>query len=198
MGRGGGMTSAHPYSGRHAVLATMHGKEAAIRGPFLDGLGLEVLTPQGIDTDAFGTFSGEIRREKGVRDTAVAKARLGMKMTGLPIGIASEGAFGPHPEIPIIAADMELMVLVDDQRGMVLTETIISDETNFSHVEAGADEYPDAFINQAKFPGHGLIVAANKPLRQPVSFEKGIADEARLRAAIRTAAAQSFDGKAFV
>ncbi len=47
-------------------------------------------------------------------ETAVAKARLGMRQLGLPHGIASEGSFGPHPLVPFLAASTELIVLVDD------------------------------------------------------------------------------------
>ena len=129
------MKPLHPYAGYTAVLATMHGKEEAIREPFIDGLGLDIVTPNIIDTDVFGTFTGEIRRETGIKDTAIAKARLGMQLTGLPIGIASEGSFGPHPEIPMIPADIELMVLVDSQRDLILSQWLICEETNFAHIE---------------------------------------------------------------
>lgn len=191
------MKPAHPYSGHAAVLATMHGKERAISAPFRDRLGLDVIKPDKIDTDIFGTFTGEVRREKGVKDTAIAKARLGMKLTGLSIGIASEGSFGPHPEIPIIPADMELMVLVDDERGLILTETLISNETNFAHVEIGPDEEIGSFLDRVKFPEHGLIVSPNKPPKGS-TFSKGIIDRAALILAIRKAASSSFDGKALV
>ncbi|MBI1261917.1 MAG: hypothetical protein GC184_09345 [Rhizobiales bacterium] len=192
------MRPAHPYAGRRAVLATMHGKEAAIRAPFRDGLGLDVTTPDHIDTDVFGTFTGEIRREKGIKETAVAKARLGMALTGLSIGIASEGSFGPHPEIPIIAADMELMVLIDDERGVVLSEALISEETNFAHIEIEPDSEMDAFLARVKFPDHGLIVAPNMPTHSEWSFIKGIVEKAQLMEAVKAAARHSSDGMAFV
>ena len=76
--------SAH-FSGRRAALATMHGKEAAIAPAFRDRLGLVLETPQVIDTDALGTFTGEIPRVGSMRKTAIAKARLGMAATGLAL-----------------------------------------------------------------------------------------------------------------
>ena len=51
-----------PYAGLRAVLATMHGKDAAIVPVFQERLELSVVTPSAIDTDALGTFTGEIPR----------------------------------------------------------------------------------------------------------------------------------------
>ena len=53
--RGGEVT----LSGRRAVLATMHGKEEVIV-PALAPLGLALSVCPGLDTDRFGTFSGEV------------------------------------------------------------------------------------------------------------------------------------------
>jgi hypothetical protein len=91
-----------PYAGERAVIATMHGKEAAVAPVLLARLGLVVTTAANLDTDALGTFTGEIPRAGTIREAAISKARLGMTATGLPIGIASEGSYGPHPNIPFI------------------------------------------------------------------------------------------------
>ncbi len=66
------------YAGQRCVLATMHGKETAIAPVLLGRLGLVVTTAPNIDTDALGTFTGEIPRAGTIREAAVAKARLGM------------------------------------------------------------------------------------------------------------------------
>tara|TARA_R110002074_G_scaffold86405_4_gene190788 strand:+ start:1387 stop:2250 length:864 start_codon:yes stop_codon:yes gene_type:complete len=192
------MKPLHPYAGYTAVLATMHGKEEAIREPFIDGLGLDIVTPNIIDTDVFGTFTGEIRRETGIKDTAIAKARLGMQLTGLPIGIASEGSFGPHPEIPMIPADIELMVLVDSQRDLILSQWLICEETNFAHIEIDTTEDISSFLTQVEFPSHALIVRSNKPVHSKPFVSKGIIDKRSLLGAIKSAAENSFDGNAFV
>ncbi len=192
------MKSLHPYFGSRAVLATMHGKEVAVREPFFDGLGLDIVTPDIIDTDAFGSFTGEIRRPKGIKDTAIAKAKLGMQLTGLPIGIASEGSFGPHPEIPVIPADIELMVLVDSRRDLVLSQWLISEETNFVHIEIDISGDVGSFLKVAKFPAHALIVKPNIPVHLEPHIIKGIVKKSLLLDAIRSAAASSSDGKALV
>ena len=125
-----------PYPGRRAVLATMHGKEAAIVPAFQERLELTVEIPSAIDTDALGTFTGEIPREGTIRKAAVAKARLGMAATGLSIGIASEGSYGPHPHVPFIPGGVEFMVLVDDGHGIVVSEYLIDDAPVYEHTVA--------------------------------------------------------------
>ncbi|MFN2288745.1 MAG: DUF6671 family protein, partial [Chromatocurvus sp.] len=117
--------NATPYTGRRIALATMHRKEVVIAPPMKRVLGAELVVPAGLDTDALGTFSGEIPRQGTMGDVAVAKARMGMVAAGLGIGLASEGSFGPHPEIPVVAVGRELLVLVDDERGLVVFESLI-------------------------------------------------------------------------
>lgn len=192
------MKSQHPYSGRQAVLATMHGKERALHKAFKERLDVDVITPNAIDTDVFGSFTGEVQRRKGVRETAIDKARRGIELTGLSIGIASEGSFGRHPEIPMIPADMELMVLVDDERGLTIVETLISAETNYAHIEVERGAKIDEFLEQAMFPSHALIVRPNKSLRPGDRVQKGIVTKDRLVEAIRTSIEYSLDGKAFL
>jgi hypothetical protein len=125
-----------PYAGVRAVLATMHGKEAAIAPVLFHRLGLVVDTAPALDTDVLGTFTGEIPRVGNIREAAIAKARLGMTATGSPIGIASEGSYGPHPHIPFMAAGVELMVLVDDTRSIVVSEHLVEDLPVYEHVFA--------------------------------------------------------------
>ncbi len=124
------------YEGASASLATMHGKEAAIAPAMQAHLGLKVITPPDLDTDVLGTFTGETPRIGAMRAVAIRKARLGMRASGLSIGIASrsEGTFGPHPVIPFFQAGIELMVVVDDERDIVIAESLIAEEVN--HDEA--------------------------------------------------------------
>ncbi|HSW67166.1 MAG TPA: hypothetical protein VLH16_01155, partial [Bacteroidales bacterium] len=50
------------FEGRKAVIATKHKKETVI-APWLElELGLICSTPENLNTDLFGTFSGEIER----------------------------------------------------------------------------------------------------------------------------------------
>ena len=86
-----------PYSGRRVALLTQHGKEGVI-APVLDAaLGCRVERVNGFDTDLIGTFTRDIPRTGTQVEAARRKARIGMELSGLPRGLASEGAFGPDP-----------------------------------------------------------------------------------------------------
>ena len=50
-----------PFTGRTALIATMHGKAAALARP-LERLGFRMETAIGLDTDRFGAFTGETAR----------------------------------------------------------------------------------------------------------------------------------------
>lgn len=106
-----------PCLGRQASLATRHAKEQALALPMRFELGLELAVPPDLDTDALGTFCGEVARQGTPAQVCLRKARLGMAATGLPLGVANEGSFGPHPSVPCIAAGIEMMTFVDDERG---------------------------------------------------------------------------------
>ena len=77
-----------------------------------------------------------------ITETALAKARLGMAAASATIGIASEGSYGPHPHMPFVAAGIEVMVLIDDERGIVVREQLIDEAPMFDHMivnDAGGD-----------------------------------------------------------
>ena len=147
----------HPYRGQRAGLATQHGKARALAPPLLRRLGL-IACPVAIDTDQFGTFTGSISRTGTAPQTALAKARAGMAASGLTLGLASEGSFGPHPWLPFGAGGVETLAFVDVQRGLELTVSAVSRRTNFAHhlVADGGDIAP--FLARIGFPAHALVV----------------------------------------
>lgn len=189
---------ARPYFGRVATLATMHGKEAAIAPIFRERLGLTVATAPAIETDALGTFTGEIARAGTIRDAALAKAKLGMVAAGASIGIASEGSYGPHPHIPFVAGGVEMMALVDDERGLVVTERLIEHNPVYAHIVTAQIERCSDFLTRVGFPDHALIVRANDAHRDGRSVYKGVRTRTALAAAIADCASGSRDGRAFV
>ena len=79
-----------PYRDAVIAVGTRHRKERQFRVPFRDVLGAHLLTPDDLDTDRFGTFTGEVSRVETAIEAARAKARLAMTVTGLPFGLASE------------------------------------------------------------------------------------------------------------
>jgi hypothetical protein len=187
-----------PYAGRKAVLATMHGKEEAIAPVLRDRLGLLVSSAPDIDTDALGTFTGEIPRAGTIREAAIAKARLGMEATGLPIGLASEGSYGPHPQIPFIPGGVELMVLVDDTRGIVVSEHLIDDAPAFGHAYVAAGDELTPILDRLGVPGHALIVRPAESDNGAGHIHKGLRDRTAFEHAVMSAQAQSKDGRALI
>ena len=185
------------YQDRRIALATMHRKEQAIAPTFKHLLGATVVAATDIDTDQLGTFSGEVSRRGTMREVAIAKARLGMQATGLSLGLASEGSFGPHPQIPFMPGAIEVMTFVDDERGMVIHESRVVDETNFAHVLVTPGDSLEQFLNRLQFPSHAVIVRPNAgDIYRNVG--KGIQSRELLSAAIADAARVSTDGKAHI
>jgi len=107
--------AAHPYQDLTAALATMHGKQAVIAPPLSSHIGICLTVPPDVDTDRFGTFTGDVPRAGSMRDAAIAKAKAAIAATGARLGMGSEGSFGPHPAIPFVAAGRETILLVDAQ-----------------------------------------------------------------------------------
>lgn len=192
-------SAARPYEDDDAVLATMHGKEQAI-APLLQGaLGLRVRVTAGIDTDRFGTFSRDIERTGSQLDAARAKIAAAFEMSpGARVAAASEGSFGPHPQIPFVTLAREIVVMKDRVSGLELIGHHAGMETNFSHVVVADVACAVAFADRARFPGHGVIVLGCVD-QQPAprrALIKDIGDWADLQRAIETVIATC--GAAFI
>jgi hypothetical protein len=87
----------------------------------------------------------------------LAKARAGMAAVDLPLGLASEGSFGPHPWLPFGAGGVETLAFIDTTRGLELTLSGVSRRTNFAHHDVdGSGLAP--FLSRVGFPAHALVV----------------------------------------
>lgn len=172
------------FAGRPLTIATMHGKEAVIAPLLEEYLGVKAVLPAAFDTDAFGTFSGEIPREHAPLDTARRKALAAMERTGTTLAVASEGSFGAHPQLFFMPADSELVLLVDRENEAEWMGHVVSTRTNFAGETVTEWEALELFARQAGFPEHGLIVREDSadPGRWLV---KGITSSDALRAAAR-------------
>lgn len=116
----------HPDAGRAVALSTTHGKERLLARPLRVAPGLEILVPPDLDTDALGAFTGEVARVGTPLEVARRKSRLGIVAGSLPLGLASEGSVGPHPAIPFLPIDHELLLFIDDERGTEVVEQTVS------------------------------------------------------------------------
>jgi hypothetical protein len=101
-------------------VGTKHGKQHQLQSAFNDVLGAVLHTPPGLDTDQFGSFSGEVPRAGTAIAAAGAKARLAMAVSGLPYGLASEASYGPLNGG--WSGHEELLLFCDERRGIEVLE----------------------------------------------------------------------------
>jgi len=177
-----------------AALGTMHGKEATIAPP-LSPLGISLIVPAGLDTDAFGTFTGERSRRGSMLDAARAKAQAACELTGLQFGIGSEGSFGPNPAIPILSLGREVLVFWDGTRGREIVEQVVYQQPCFASCTVARYEDLDAMLARMDFPRTSLVVSPTQPGGMGI---KGVRSPSELQAAITRITAQSDDGCALV
>ncbi|MBW8371180.1 MAG: hypothetical protein K0M66_09435 [Thiobacillus sp.] len=186
---------AGPYSGRRIALLTQHGKERVIGPALAAALDCRVELAIGFDTDLLGTFTRDIPRAGSQFEAARKKARIGMELSGLPLGLASEGSFGPDPMAGMLPWNVELLVFIDDERGIEVTG-MAQQLTRFAHLLTDDWEQAGQFARQAGFPEHHLVVRLQG--QDDPRIEKGIATWAALEAAFLRARAQADNGQVFM
>jgi len=185
----------HPYRGCTAALLTQHGKERVI-GPVLHAvLGCRVEHVQGYDTDLLGTFTREIPRAGTQLEAARRKARQGMALSGLPLGIASEGAFGPDPIIGLCPWNVEVIVWIDDLSGIEVVGRA-QGKANFAHALVSDWTAAEAFARQWSFPEHFLVLRPHSD--EDPRIHKGICCWSELETAFAKALHQSLNGAVFI
>ena len=179
------------YNTQKVAFLTQHGKEkivAPLLEPFLE---CQIFHVAGYDTDQLGTFSGEIKRLDTQIETARKKARTGMQLANLAVGMASEGAFVADPFGGLMPWNIEVVLWIDDEaqfevigiaqgpaRSLQRPLRKIADLENFAH-EAG-------------FPAHHLVLRPQSD--QDTRMVKGIANWDQLRKAFIDCHALSSNG----
>ena len=148
---------ASPYAGRRIALLTQHGKEGAIASAFDHALGCRVERVDGYDTDRLGTFTRDIPRAGIQIEAARKKVRIGMELSGLPLGLASEGSFGPDPMVGMFPWNVEFLVFIDDEAELEIVG-LAQGKANHAHLLTGEWAAAEAFARQAEFPAHHLVV----------------------------------------
>ncbi|MET2011810.1 DUF6671 family protein [Microbacterium chocolatum] len=161
--------TASPYRGEVIAFATMHGKERLARDAFRDVLGARVVAPAGLDTDAFGSFSGEVPRTRSPLDTARAKARLALDTSGATAALASEGSF--RSDFGWLTRHQELLVFVDDVRRIELVEAFAGPIELPPARDVTTGERAVAFAEAMGFPRQGVMVHADRAQGTEVAKE---------------------------
>jgi hypothetical protein len=166
------------FKGRDIVIATKHQKEQAIAPIFEKEFGVKCLIVPNLDTDQLGTFTGEVERKSDPITTARNKCVVAMELSNCDLAIASEGSFGPHPNISFIPADDEFLLFMDKRNGLEIIARELSTETNFNGTIVTTKEQLMEFAHRTKFPSHGLILRNSKEELNGIT--KGITEPAKL------------------
>lgn len=72
--------------------------------------------------------------------------------------LASEGSFGPHPDIGFIQSDHEVLLFFDKLSGLEIFAEELSTDTNHNQIECQPCHDLQSFLECARFPSHGVIV----------------------------------------
>ncbi len=183
------------YAGTVIAMGTMHGKERQVGPPFAEVLGARVVAPGGIDTDRFGTFTGDVSRTLAPLAAATEKARLAMQVAGVPLGLASEASY--ETWLGVLARHEEVMVFIDDTRGILVVEAVAVPAAPGAPQLVDVAEHAVEAARRFGFPGQGAAVKAVVDGR-PDIFGKGITDATTLVGIVDAALAVADSGQAWV
>lgn len=100
---------------QQVALLTRHDK-ARLIAPTLSQLHWQVSEIQSFDTDALGSFSAERPRFMSPAECALRKAAIAAELSGLDIGLGSEGSFSPGP-YGLGTYNLELLCCVNIAQG---------------------------------------------------------------------------------
>ena len=189
------MSSRSLYAGRKVAFLTQHGKEQVV-APVLElGLGCVIEHVTRFDTDQLGTFTRDVPRPGSQLDAARRKARKGMELSGLPLGLASEGRFGPDPFSAMFPWNVELLVWLDDTLGIAVVG-MAQGAGRSAHLQSGDWEEVKTFAARVGFPSHRLVMRPHG--QNDPRIQKGIADSGRLKACFDECLGQSSNRQVFV
>ena len=183
------------YRGEPVALLTQHGKEQMLAPLLAAALGCRVQHVTGFDTDQLGTFSREVTRPGSQRDAARQKAGIGMRLAGLSVGLASEGAFGPDPMSGMFSWNTEMVIWLDHRHGLEIVG-MAQGPARSAHLQTANWAEVESFANREDFPRHQLVL---RPGEQHDSrIVKGIADWDTLKTQFQQAQALSANGWVFI
>jgi Zn ribbon nucleic-acid-binding protein len=186
---------ASPYCGRHVALLTRHCKEKVIRPVLEPAIGCRIELVEGFDTDQLGSFTGDIPRAGTQLEAARRKARIGMMLSGLPHGLASEGSFGPDPMMGMTPWNVEYLIWIDD---MLALEVVgrAQGKAYFAHALTSDWAHAERFARQSGFPEHHLVIRPDT--QDDPRIRKGISGWSELEAVFQAAQHESLSGSVFL
>ena len=187
--------NADHYKNRQVALLTQHGKESVLAPTLKESIGCIVTRVEGYDTDLLGTFSRDIPRTGTQIEAARKKARIGMELARLPLGLASEGSFGPDPFTGMFSWNVEILIWIDKENALEIV-AMSQGKSNLAHELTTRWEEAEAFAKQAGFPEHHLVVRPES--ENDSRIRKGIADWADLQESFSWALDKSENGYVYI
>jgi hypothetical protein len=181
------------YHNECIILTTKHSKSVGIAPIFWETLKASVLECV-VDTDTLGTFCGEVERKDNQIEVARKKCEWGMKVSNAEYGLASEGSLGPHPFLPFVASNYEVLYFIDKKRDFHLNITTSSLETNYQMSEISSLTELLNFAVRCRFPSHALILRPDGQSNK-CNILKGIDELEDLKAAYHQSLSLSKSGK---
>lgn len=155
----------------------MHGKEQVLSGLFADNLEARLVLPVGMDTDKFGTFSGEIERSADVKSVLRRKAHKGMERLGLEYGLASEGSFSSQPWLPFLGNNQESLLFVDARNEIEIFANVVNPSRQIDFCEAESESDVINFCRRVGCGSQGVILKPDYNHLDPAWIFKGIINE---------------------
>lgn len=192
------MKSRSLFADRTAVIATMHKKEEVISPILARELGINAIVTSDFDTDKFGTFTRETKRRGTQIEAAKFKAEEALNITGETLAISSEGTFGPHPFVPYLSCNREIVMLIDKKHDLEIIGEEFSTETNHSHQIVKSVEAAFEFAQKVGFPEHGLVVMFEETPKDSSEVIKGITTQEKLEEAVSLFLKKSPNGKVHI
>ncbi|MHB8422291.1 MAG: DUF6671 family protein [Leptospirales bacterium] len=183
------------YAGLRVALLTRHGKERAIAPVLEPELGCRIKLVSDYDTDLLGTFTREIPREGTQIGAARRKARLGMELARMPLGLASEGSFGPDPIAGMVPWNMEYLIWIDDSLEIEIVG-FAQGMARMGHALLKDWKEAETFARQSGFPEHHMIVRPEG--EEDLRISKGISDWEELEEMFEKALDLSANGRVFL
>jgi len=102
-----------------AALLSKHRKSQQL-APVLYEIGIELVEIDFFDTDQLGTFAGEVERRLSPSECALVKAKKAAELSGLNVGLGSEGSFGGGPMGGLLNWNQEIVCLYQQAPELII------------------------------------------------------------------------------
>lgn len=151
------------YRGQPVLVATRHGKEQPLQRPLGRALGVTLWAPVELDTDSFGTFSGEVARPGPPEQMLLAKIELARRSHGAPLALASEGSYGPHPWLPGAALGQEWLLWHDADNQLQVLEQLWTLRVHYGAYQVNSAAELQPALQRCGWPQLAITLNAQQP-----------------------------------